>query len=104
MEEESNDIKAAKVALQKCVVTTLLSDLVIIEKIDQDDIDKSGIKIPASSENTQRFGKIIQAGIGCKHCKAGDNVIWRRDAGDELIFDGKIYRVMREYPDVIAII
>lgn len=86
------------------MVTELLFNRVIIKQIAQEDIDKNGILIPAESENTQRFGVVIQAGLECKHCKVGQQIIWRRDAGDELIFDGVVYRIMNEYPDIIAII
>ncbi len=84
------------------MLTELYFARIIVLPIEEDQITEGGISIPSNTENTPRVGKVAQVGTGCKHdIKIGDVVLWRKDGGDELIFDNQVHLIMNE-EDVIG--
>ncbi|WP_212113136.1 co-chaperone GroES [Candidatus Shikimatogenerans silvanidophilus] len=84
-----------------------LADRVLIEPSPAEEKTSSGIIIPDTAKEKPQRGKIIAVGPGkkdnCMCVKVGQEVLYGKYSGTELIWENKEYLIMRE-SDIIAII
>jgi chaperonin GroES len=84
-----------------------LADRVLVEAAEAETKTAGGIIIPDTAKEKPMKGKIIAVGAGKKDepvtVKVGDNVLYGKYAGTEIMIDGKEYLIMRE-SDIYAII
>lgn len=84
-----------------------IADRVLIEPSPAEQKTSGGIFIPDTAQEKPQKGKVIAAGAGKKDepmtVKAGDEVLYSKYAGTELIHEGVTYLIMRE-SDLLAII
>ena len=89
-----------------------LSDHIFVETFNEEKTTKSGIFIPASSEEKPVIGKIVAVGPGKRtdegkliplNVKIGDKVLFTKYTPNEVKVDDKEYLVIRE-DDILAII
>jgi len=89
-----------------------LADRVLVERIEEEEVKKSGIIIPDTAKERPQQGMIIAVGPGklsdkgereALQVKEGDKVLFAKYAGTEVKVDDKEYLIMRE-DDVLAII
>jgi co-chaperonin GroES (HSP10) len=81
---------------------------VLVEKEPRKPLTAGGILIPESLERTPRYGPTIFAkvvGIGGKVqvCKVGDRVALKDVAGDDIMWAGKQFTLLRE-KDLVGIV
>ena len=89
-----------------------LYDRVIIEKIEQDSVTKSGIIIPDQAKEKPVIGTVLSVGPGrllengnlipCR-LKEGDRVLFGRYSGSEVQYDGRKMLLLKE-DDVFAVV
>ncbi len=87
-----------------------LYDRVIILPESEENVTKSGIVLPSTSQERPEKGKVVAVGDGIDfdgnkkemQVKQGDRVIFNKYAGVELKIDGKTHIVMREI-DIIGV-
>ncbi len=80
---------------------TLLHNLVIVLPLEMEDMDKSGITIPASAEDTQRYGKLAFVGEEITNLKPEDKVLWKKGAGEDIFIDN-VPHILMTYKDIIG--
>jgi len=90
-----------------------LSDHVIIKAAALDEVTKSGIVLPSSSDKERpEQGKVIAVGPGKikdngqlvpMSLKVGDQVMFKKYSPDEVKIDGEEYLILSE-SDVVAIL
>lgn len=87
-----------------------LYDRVIILPESEENVTKSGIVLPSTSQDRPERGSVVAVGDGIDfdgnkkemQVKVGDRVIFNKYAGVELKIEGKTYIVMREI-DIIGV-
>lgn len=83
-----------------------LADRVLIEPAPAEE-KVGGIIIPDTAKEKPLHGKVIAAGTGTKDeemiLKEGDEVLYGKNSGTELEFEGNKYLMMRQ-SDVLAVI
>lgn len=87
-----------------------LYDRVVILPDGQENVTKSGIVLPETSQERPQFGEVVAIGDGTDFdgnkkgmkVKIGDQVLFNKYAGAELKLEGKTYIVMREI-DIIGV-
>lgn len=87
-----------------------LYDRVIILPESEENVTKSGIVLPSTSQERPERGNVVAVGDGIDfdgnkkemQVKAGDRVIFNKYAGIELKIEGKTHIVMREI-DIIGV-
>ncbi len=84
-----------------------LADRVLIEPLPAETKTASGLYIPDSAQEKQHKGTVMAVGKGKKDepmtVKVGDQVLYGKYSGSELLLDGKDYLMMRE-EDILAVI
>ena len=84
-----------------------LADRVLVEAAAAEVKTAGGIIIPDTAKEKPMRGKVIAAGAGKPDepmtVKVGDNILYGKYAGTEIMIDGKEYLIMRE-SDIYAII
>ena len=89
-----------------------LANNVIIKALKKEDVTKSGIVLPDSSDAKPEKGEVIAVGPGrildngqlaAMNVKVGDKVIFKKYSPDEVKVDDEEYLVLSE-TDIIAII
>lgn len=90
-----------------------LSNHVIVKAAAQEEITKSGIVLPGSSEKDRpEKGEVIAVGAGkindngqlmSMSVKVGDQVIFKKYSPDEIKIDGEEYLILNE-SDIVAIL
>ena len=84
-----------------------LSDRVIVEPAAAETQTASGIIIPDTAKEKPQKGTVVAIGTGKKEqpltVQVGDTVLYGKNAGTDLKFEGKDYLIMRE-EDILAII
>ena len=84
-----------------------LSDRVLIEPAAAEEVTSGGIIIPDSAKEKPLKGTVKAIGNGTKDeamvVKVGDTVLYGKNSGTELEFDGVKYLMMRQ-SDILAII
>lgn len=86
-------------------------DRVIIKPDEKENITRSGIVLPSTSQERPQTGIVVAIGEGIDfdgneikmRVKVKDNVLFNRYAGNEIKIDGITYLVLRQI-DIIAII
>ncbi len=87
-----------------------LYDRVIILPESEENVTKSGIVLPSTSQERPERGNVVAVGDGIDfdgnkkemQVKVGDRVIFNKYAGIELKIEGKTHIVMREI-DIIGV-
>ena len=83
-----------------------LADRVLIKPAPAEEKTVGGIIIPDTAKEKPLQGEVLAAGKGTKDeemvLKAGDQVLYGKDAGTEVEFEGEKYLIMRQ-SDVLAI-
>ena len=84
-----------------------LADRVLVEPAVAETTTASGIIIPDSAKEKPQKGTIVAVGTGTKDepltVKVGDEVLYGKYSGTELVVEGKDYLIMRE-SDIFAIV
>jgi chaperonin GroES len=88
-----------------------LSDRVLLEAIEADEISSGGIILPDSAKEKPQEAKVVAVGPGkIKNgekiemtVKVGDKVIYSKYSGDEIKIDGDEYTIIEE-DKILAII
>lgn len=74
-------------------------DRVLVEPAAAEEKTASGIIIPDTAKEKPQKGKVIAIGEGIKDkpvtVKVGDQILYGKYSGTELIIDGKEYLIMR---------
>lgn len=86
-----------------------LSDRVIVEPIEQEEMTPSGIVLPETAKEKPQRGRVIAAGPGRMEegkrlpmdVAAGDIVVYKKWGGDEIKIDDKKYMILSEN-DILA--
>jgi len=81
-----------------------LGDKVLILPVTAEEKTKSGIYIPDTAKEAPAEGEVIALGTGklaggkvhTFSVKKGDKVLYGKYAGDEVKFEGKEYKIMKE--------
>ena len=87
-----------------------LFDRVVVDPEVEENISKSGIVLPQTSQERPQIGKVVAVGDGenfdCNKTEirvnVGDKILFEKYAGTELKLNGKTYIVMRQI-DVIGV-
>jgi len=84
-----------------------LADRVLVEAAPAEERTASGIIIPDTAKEKPQRGTVIAVGNGKKDepvtVKVGDQVLYGKYAGTEIMVEGKEYLIMRE-SDIFAIL
>ena len=94
--------------------TTLhpLHDRILVQRIEEEKVRRSGIIIPDSAKEKPQEGQVLAVGKGTVNedgkktpldVKAGDRVLFGKYSGSEVTLDGKEYVIMKE-EDVLGIL
>ena len=82
-----------------------LQDRVLVKRISAEETTKGGIIIPDTAKEKPQEGEIVAVGNGKlldngqlrkPEVKVGDKVLFSKDGGTEVKFDGQEYLIMRE--------
>ena len=87
-----------------------LFDRVVVDPYVQENVAKSGIVLPETSQERPQIGYVVAVGDGENFdaikteikVKIGDKILFERYAGNELKIDGKTYLVLRQI-DIIGV-
>jgi len=89
-----------------------LSDRVIVEPIEQEDMTISGIVLPDSAKEKPMQGKVLAIGPGMRQedgsriamdVSLGDTVLYAKYGGTEVKLENKKYLILKEI-DILAIV
>jgi chaperonin GroES len=89
-----------------------LSDRLIVEPTEQDEMTPSGIILPETAKEKPMQGKVLAVGPGARKddgsriamdVQPGNTVLYAKYAGTEVKMDSKKYLILRE-SDVLAIV
>ncbi len=84
-----------------------LADRVLVEPAAAEEKTASGLFIPDTAKEKPQRGSVVAVGSGKKDepmtVKAGDQVLYGKYAGTEIVIEGKEYLIMRE-SDIFAIL
>ena len=100
--------------MAQAMKTTLhpLHDRILVQRIEEETVRRSGIIIPDSAKEKPQEGKVLAVGKGTVNedgkktpldVKAGDRVLFGKYSGSEVTLDGKEYVIMKE-EDVLGIL
>lgn len=87
-----------------------LDDRVVVERLEAEEKTKGGIVLPDTAKEKPSKGRVVAVGEGRLlesgkrapiDLKKGDNVLFGKYAGSEVIVDGKEYLIIRE-SDILA--
>jgi chaperonin GroES len=94
-------MKMAKVKIKP------LSDRVLVEPAPAEEKTAAGIIIPDTAKEKPQKGTVVAVGTGKKDepmtVKVGDEVLYGKYAGTEIIIDSVTYLIMRE-SDIVAVV
>lgn len=86
---------------------TPMKDRVLIEPALAEEKTAGGIIIPDTAKEKPQKGTVVAVGKGKKDepmtVKVGDNVLYGKYSGTEVVVDGKTYLIMRE-DDIFMVI
>lgn len=89
-----------------------LHDRILVERIEEQEVMRSGIIIPDSAKEKPQEGKVIAVGAGkmtedgkrlAPEVKAGDRILFGKYSGAEVKVDDKEYLILRE-DDILAVL
>ncbi|MDP3921291.1 MAG: co-chaperone GroES [Candidatus Omnitrophota bacterium] len=88
-----------------------LGDKILVEVLESDEKTKGGIILPDTAKEEKTEGKVVSVGPGKAlesgkiqplEVKSGDRIIFGKYAGDELLVEGKKYKILKE-SEVLAV-
>ena len=87
-----------------------LYDRVVIDPEVEDNVSKSGIVLPKTSQERPQIGVVVSTGDGENFdgvetkikVKVGDKIMFEKYAGNELKLNGKTYVILRQI-DIIGV-
>ena len=88
-----------------------LGDKILVELLEAEEKTKGGIILPDTAKEEKSEGKVISVGPGKVlesgkvqplEIKKGDKVIFGKYTGDEIIIDGKKFKILKE-SEVLAV-
>ena len=87
-----------------------LADRVIIKAAESEDVTSGGIYLPDTAKEKPQRGEVVAVGPGktedgkvvAMQVKKGDDVLYGKYSGTEVIVDGTDYLIVRE-SDILAI-
>lgn len=74
----------------------LLFNRVLVRPIEAEEIERSGLIIPSNSDNNMITGEIVEVGNEVKYAAVGMKILYKENAGEELIIDGEPVRILLE--------
>ncbi len=84
-----------------------LADRVVVEAAPAETKTASGLIIPDTAKEKPQRGKVVAVGTGKKDepmtVKVGDNILYGKYSGTEVMIDGKEFLIMRE-SDIFAVV
>jgi chaperonin GroES len=89
-----------------------LGDRLLVERVEEGEVARGGIIIPATAKEKPQEGKVIAVGTGKRgddgtkiplDVKAGDKILFGKYSGSDVKLDEKEYLILRE-DDVLAIL
>jgi chaperonin GroES len=84
-----------------------LADRVVVEANAAEERTAGGLIIPDTAKEKPQKGKVVAVGTGKKDepmtVKVGDNILYGKYSGTEVMIDGKEYLIMRE-SDIFAVV
>ena len=84
-----------------------LADRVLVEPLEAETKTASGIIIPDTAKEKPQKGNVVAVGAGTKEnpvsVKVGETVLYGKNTGTELKYEGKDYLIMKE-SDILAIV
>ena len=100
--------------MAQAMKTTLhpLHDRILVQRIEEEEVRRSGIIIPDSAKEKPQEGKVLAVGKGTVSeagkktpldVKAGDRVLFGKYSGSEVTLNGQEYVIMKE-EDVLGIL
>ena len=100
--------------MAQAMKTTLhpLHDRILVQRIEEEKVRRSGIIIPDTAKEKPQEGKVLAVGKGTVSeagkktpldVKAGDRILFGKYSGSEVTLDGKEYVIMKE-EDVLGIL
>ncbi|MCY2943902.1 MAG: co-chaperone GroES [Planctomycetota bacterium] len=97
-------------AKEKAVSIRPLDDRVVVEQLEAEEKTSGGILLPDNAKQKPQRGSVVAVGQGKRHddgtvtalsVKAGDEVVYGRYAGSDVLINGKEYKILRE-SDILA--
>ena len=88
-----------------------LGDKILVELLEAEEKTKGGIILPDTAKEEKSEGKVISVGPGKVlesgkiqplEIKKGDKVIFGKYTGDEIVIDGKKFKILKE-SEVLAV-
>jgi chaperonin GroES len=76
-------------------------DYILCERLEKESQTSSGLIIATGNNAEQKKANVLKVGDGCKETVAGDTVVFKAYAADDIEFEGNDYILIREC-DVIA--
>jgi chaperonin GroES len=100
--------------MAQAMKTTLhpLHNRILVQRIEEEKVRRSGIIIPDSAKEKPQEGKVLAVGKGTVNedgkktpldVKAGDRVLFGKYSGSEVTLNGQEYVIMKE-EDVLGIL
>ena len=100
--------------MAQAMKTTLhpLHDRILVQRIEEEKVRRSGIIIPDSAKEKPQEGKVLAVGKGTVNedgkktpldVKEGDRVLFGKYSGSEVTLNGQEYVIMKE-EDVLGIL
>ena len=98
-------------AAKKAIKIKPLSDRVLVEPGEAEDVSTGGIILPDTAKEKPQKGRIVAVGPGKTsdtgelikmEVKVGDTVLYGKYSGTEITYDDQEYLMMRE-SDILAI-
>ena len=84
-----------------------LADRVVVEAAPAETKTAGGLIIPDTAKEKPQRGKVVAVGAGKKDepmtVKVGDNILYGKYSGTEVMIDGKEFLIMRE-SDIFAVV
>jgi len=84
-----------------------LADRVVVEAAPAETKTAGGLIIPDTAKEKPQRGKVVAVGTGKKDepmtVKVGDNILYGKYSGTEVMIDGKEFLIMRE-SDIFAVV
>ena len=84
-----------------------IADRVVVEAAPAEEKTASGLYIPDTAKEKPQKGKIVAVGSGKVDepltVKVGDEILYGKYAGTEIMIEGKEYLIMRE-SDIYAVV
>jgi co-chaperonin GroES (HSP10) len=82
-----------------------LENRIVIRRLDYGEMSEGGLlHIPETAREERRLAEVLAIGPDVKDVKVGDTVLTVRFKGVDLQWGGENVKILRESPDVMAIV